>query len=321
MSEYKATILITGGTSGLGAAAALQLAKSQPHRLIVIAGRSPRGLPEQINNLTGRSNVTFLSMDLTTKASARDFAKRFLEADFPPIETFLYNAALQYIDRLHMTDDGIEESFAVNHLNQTLVFFLLKHRLTKDARIVITGSSTHDPALERIPLGAIWTNPEANARPEERDEKTKSPMNEGFRRYGLSKAANMMFTFALAERATEQGKNWTVTGLGPGVMPTNLYRHMGPWIQPVWNYLLDTWLGRRFVYDALPTAKVAEQLVRMSYDRSWEGEGVHGVYFGTSGQTLQGSEASRVKKNQDELWDWTKRELATEGSEGLFDQL
>jgi NAD(P)-dependent dehydrogenase (short-subunit alcohol dehydrogenase family) len=319
MSEYKSTILVTGGTSGLGAAAARQLAESHPDRLIVITGRSPRGVPEEINTYTGRTNVMFLSMDLTTKASARDFATRFLEAKLPPIETFLYNAAIQYIDRIHINEDGIEESFAVNHLNQTLVLFLLKHRLTDDARIVITGSSTHDPSLKRIPLGAEWTNTEAVARPEEQVE--KSPMNEGFRRYGLSKAANMLFTFALARRATEQGKQWTVTGLDPGVMPTNLYRHMGPWIQPVWNYVLDTWLGRRFVYDALPTATVAKQLVKMATEESWGGEKVHGRYFGTSGQTLQGSEASRVKQNQDELWDWTKKELAIECPGDMCDTL
>jgi NAD(P)-dependent dehydrogenase (short-subunit alcohol dehydrogenase family) len=316
MSEYKATILITGGTSGLGAAAALQLAQEQPHRLIVVAGRTPRGLVEEINTLTGRSNATFMSMDLTTKAAARDFAKRFLEADFPPIETFFFNAAIQHIDRVHITDDGIEESFAVNHLNQSLVLLLLKHRLTDDARIVITGSSTHDPALRRISLGAVWTNPEAIARPEKGEG--KSPINEGLRRYALSKAANMLFTFALAKRATEQGKNWTVTGLDPGVMPSNLTRHLGPWLQPIWNFTIDSWLGRQFVFDALSTTKVAQSLVRMAYDRSWEGEGVHGVYFGTAGQVLQGSEASREEKNQDELWEWTKNEL---DATGLFDHL
>jgi len=319
MTEYKATILITGGSSGLGKATAEQLATSQPNRLIVITGRSPRGVADEINTITGRSNVIFLPLDLSTKAGARDFAKRFLDANYPLIETFYWNAALQFVDGLHMTEDGIEESFAVNHLNQSLVFFLLKERLTDDARIVIVGSSVHDPALKRIPLDTVWTNSEEVARPAEKKE--NSPWGEGLRRYGLSKAANMLFTYALADRVSQRGKNWTVTGLDPGVMPTNLLRHLGPWLAPPFNYAMGTFLGRRFVPDILPAAKVAEQLVRMGYDRSWHGEGTHGVYFGTAGQVVTSSEASQNVGFQKELWDWTVKELAHADEKEKFEKM
>jgi NAD(P)-dependent dehydrogenase (short-subunit alcohol dehydrogenase family) len=181
MTEYKATILITGGSSGLGKATAQQLALSQPNRQIVITGRSPRGVADEINTLTGRSNVTFLNLDLTTKAGARDFAKRFLDAGFPPIETFYYNAALQFVDKLHINEGGIEETFAVNNLNQTLVLLLLKKRLTEDARIVIVGSAAHHPEYSFFKLKAIWTTTEEVARPTKADE--GSAWDEGMRRY------------------------------------------------------------------------------------------------------------------------------------------
>jgi NAD(P)-dependent dehydrogenase (short-subunit alcohol dehydrogenase family) len=310
MSEYKATILITGGSSGLGKATAQLLAQSQPNRQIVITGRSPRGVADEINTLTGRSNVTFLKLDLTTKAGARDFAKRFLEAGFPPIETFYYNAALQFVDRLHVDEDGIEESFAVNHLNQTLVLFLLMKRLTEDARIVIVGSAAHHPEYSFFKLKSIWTNTEEVARPTKSDQ--GSAWDEGMRRYGLSKAANMIFTYALADQVIRQGKKWTVSALDPGVMPTNLLRHLGPWIQPVFNYTMDTWFGRWYMPEVLPAYKVAEQMVRMGYDRSWEGEGVHGVYFGTAGQVIESSEATTNEDNKKDLWDWTIDELEKE---------
>jgi NAD(P)-dependent dehydrogenase (short-subunit alcohol dehydrogenase family) len=307
MTEYKATILITGGSSGLGKATAQQLALSQPNRQIVITGRSPRGVADEINTLTGRSNVTFLNLDLATKAGARDFAKRFLEAGFPPIETFYYNAALQFVDKLHINDDGIEGSFAVNHLNHTLVLFLLKDRLTEDARIVIVGSAAHHPEYSFFKLKAIWTTTEEVARPTKADE--GSAWDEGMRRYGLSKAANTIFAYALADQVTRQGKKWTVSLLDPGVMPTNLLRHLGPWIQPVFNYTMDTWFGRWYMPEILPAYKVAEQMVRMGYDRSWQGEGVHGVYFGTGGQVIESSEATTNEANKKDLWDWTIKEL------------
>jgi len=318
MTEYKATILITGGSSGLGQATARQLALSQPNRQIVITGRSPRGVADEINTLTGRTNVIFLHLDLTTRAGARDFAKRFLEAGFPPVETLYYNAALQFVDKLHTNEDGIEESFAVNHLNQTLALFLLKHRLTEDARIIIVGSAAHHPEYSFFKLKAIWTTTEEVGRPAKADE--GSAWDEGMRRYGLSKAANIIFAYALADQVTRQGKKWTVSALDPGVMPTNLLRHLGPWIQPVFNYTMDTWFGRWYMPEVLPAYKVAEQMVRMGYDRSWQGEGVQGVYFGTGGQIIESSAATTDEANKKDLWDWTIKELERGGQE-KFGQL
>jgi len=318
MTEYKATILITGGSSGLGQATARQLALSQPNRQIVITGRSPRGVADEINTLTGRTNVIFLHLDLTARAGARDFAKRFLEAGFPPVETFYYNAALQFVDKLHINEDGIEESFAVNHLNQTLALFLLKHRLTEDARIIIVGSAAHHPEYSFFKLKAIWTTTEEVGRPTKADE--GSAWDEGMRRYGLSKAANMIFAYALADQVTRQGKKWTVSALDPGVMPTNLLRHLGPWIQPVFNYTMDTWIGRWYMPEVLPVHKVAEQMVRMGYDRSWQGEGVQGVYFGTGGQVIESSAATTDEANKKDLWVWTIKELERGGQE-KFGQL
>jgi NAD(P)-dependent dehydrogenase (short-subunit alcohol dehydrogenase family) len=318
MTEYKATILITGGSSGLGKATAQQLALSQPNRQIVITGRSPRGVADELNTLTGKSNVTFLKLDLTTKAGARDFAKRFLEAGFPPIETFYYNAALQFVDKIHINEDGIEETFAVNHLNQTLALLSLKDQLTEDARIIIVGSAVHHPEYSYFKLKAIWSTTEEVARPTKADE--GSAWDEGMRRYGLSKAANMIFMHALADQITRQGKKWTVSALDPGVMPTNLFRHLGSLIQPIFTWSMDTWIGRWYMPEVLPTFKVAEQMVRMGYDRSWQGEGVHGVYFGTGGQLVESSEAPTNEANKKELWDWTIKELE-QGQQEKFGQL
>lgn len=197
MSNYKSTILITGGTSGLGEATALVLAKQLPDRLIIITGRSPRGVAEEINQQTGNDNVIFMSLDLSSEAGTRDFAKRYLEASNPPIESLLLNAASQFVDGHHTSVDGVELTFAVNHVNHSLVFFLLKSQLRDDTRIVTVGSTTHDPALKMIPLDTIWVSAEDAAHPESRKE--SNVRNEGFRRYGLSKAANTIFSLALAD--------------------------------------------------------------------------------------------------------------------------
>lgn len=72
--------------------------------------------------------------------------------------------------------------------------------------------------------------------------------------------------------------------------------------------------------EVLPAYKVAEQMVRMGYDRSWQGEGVQGVYFGTGGQVIESSAATTDEANKKDLWDWTIKELERGGQE-KFGQL
>lgn len=299
---------LTLGSSGLGYATAQHLAAGHADKLIVITGRSPRGAADAINKATGHDNVRFLPVDLSSEAGSRDFAKRFLEAEYPPLEVLIINAALQYLDGVHTTVDGIEESFAVNHLNQALIFFLLKHRLTDTARIVIVGSTTHDPDAKRIPLAAIWTTAEQVARPEQRKE--KDSRNEGFRRYGLSKAANVMFMLALANQAREQGKHWTVMGLEPGVMATNLYRSLGPVLHTVFGWVLKSPLRSLVAADTYPAELVGKGLARLAADPEYTGQKVHAKYLDKDGDEFKMSTAALDKANQADLWNWTIHELA-----------
>lgn len=319
MTQFQSSIIITGGSSGLGAATAQILAKQLPDRQIIITGRSSRGVADKINQETGHDNVEFMVLDLSSEEGARDFAERFLKASYPPIEALLMNAALQYVDGIHTTVDGVEESFAVNHVNHSLVFFLLKSKLRDDARIVIVGSTTHDPALKMIPLGAEWVSAKDTAYPPTREE--KDARNEGFRRYGLSKAANTIFSIALADRARAQGKKWTVMCLDPGIMPTNLYRNQGPWISAIFGWVLSTRLTKMVYKNATDTATVGAALAKMATDPEYAGEKVHGKYIEFTGREYNSSEASYVKKNQDDLWDWTINKVAKGDEKAVFEKL
>ena len=319
MMTFKSTILITGGSSGLGQATAGILANQFPDRQIIITGRSPRGVAEQINKQTGNDNVAFLSLDLSSEAGARDFAERYLASSYPPIEALVLNAALQYVDGIHTTVDGVEESFAVNHVNHSLVFFLLKSQLREDARIIIVGSTTHDPALKMIPLGAEWSSANEIAYPPTLEE--KDARNEGFRRYGLSKAANTIFSLALADRATTQGKKWTVMTLDPGIMPTNLYRNQGPWMSVIFSWILSTRLMKMVYKNATDTNTVGTALAKMATDPMYAGEKVHGKYIEYTGREYPSSEVSYVKSNQQDLWDWTINKIATGDEKATFQTL
>lgn len=316
-STFKSTILITGGTSGLGQETATQLAHSFPDKLIVITGRSPRGVQEAINRKTRRDNVVFMKLDLSTEADVRDFVKRYSERSFPPIESLVLNAALQFVDSVHLTTDGIEESFAVNHVHHSLVFFLLKHRLNDTARIVVVGSKLHDPAHKQIPLDPVWTSVKDVARPTPQQE--DDVRNEGWRRYGLSKAANILFTHALTSEIRSQGKGWTTLILDPGVMPTNLFRSLGPALGFVFKIVLKSPAGKLVSPDAVPVSVSAAQLCKMITEPTFAGDGVNGKQYDMRGRETQTSDVSYDERKQQELWDWTIDYLGqNEGEKAQF---
>lgn len=313
MSDFKSTVLITGGTSGLGQETATQIARAHPDRLVVITGRSPRGVEKAINQQTGHKNVVFMPLDLSSEAGVRDFVDRYEKRPHPPIDALILNAAIQFTDGLHMNADGLEESFAVNHLNNALVFFLLKHRLSHSARILTIGSKLHDPHYKRMPLDAIWTSAEDAARPT--PQKETNLRNEGFRRYGLSKAANILFIYALADEIRSQGKGWVTMALDPGVMPTNLFRSLGPVLGTLAKGALRSPIGKRVAPDAVPIAVSAGHLVKMATHPSFGGDRVNGKYYDNHGREMKSSDASYVTRNQQDLWEWTLNRLAKTAEE------
>lgn len=128
------TVVMTGGTSGLGRPAALRIASSPDSRLILGARRPYAGPGES------------LPLDLARLASVTQFATEVEKAlSGEKIDSLVLNAGTQYSDVDTRTDDGFETTFAVNHLAHYLLLRLLLPQLAEGATIVITTSDTHDP--------------------------------------------------------------------------------------------------------------------------------------------------------------------------------
>lgn len=148
MSKLTGTVLVTGGTLGLGYQAALQLAQQRPEYQIIVASRKDSDTSAAaINKATGRSNAIFLPLDLSSLANVRAFAEKYSKQGYPPIKALLLNAGLQKATGISYTEDGYETTFGVNHVGHALLFFLLQSHLAPDARIVITASGVHDPGM------------------------------------------------------------------------------------------------------------------------------------------------------------------------------
>lgn len=123
---------MTGGTSGIGAAA-VSLLRAE-HR-VVLGARKPA------------SGVESLPLDLASLASVRTFAAGIRHRlGSEEIDALVLNAGVIRADVQGRTVDGFETAFAVNHLAHHLLLRLLLPALSPDAVVVLTTSGTHDPA-------------------------------------------------------------------------------------------------------------------------------------------------------------------------------
>lgn len=149
---------------------------------------------------SGNPAVDVFVADLSSQAEVRRLADEVLAA-YPRLDVLLNNVGGFWAHR-HVTTDGLERTFALNHLAPFLLTDLLRDRLIAGApaRIVTVSSGAH--AMGRIDF----------------DDLTGAGTYSGQRAYNQSKLANVMFTKELARRL--DGTGVTATALHPGMTST-----------------------------------------------------------------------------------------------------
>ncbi|EHK18398.1 uncharacterized protein TRIVIDRAFT_204554 [Trichoderma virens Gv29-8] len=123
-------IIITGVSSGIGAASARALAATGAS--LYLAGRSISKAKAALPTIADLPNVHFLELDLASNASVKAFAAEFLKQSGGKLNVLLNNAGGITSER-KVTVDGFEEQFAINHLGSFLLFSLLKDALLASA--------------------------------------------------------------------------------------------------------------------------------------------------------------------------------------------
>lgn len=195
-------VLITGGTSGIGKAAAVELAGMGAE--VVITGRSQERGREAVGEIKARSGsdaVSLLLADLSSQAEVRKLAAEF-RSRYYRLDVLVNNAGVLNEKRSE-TADGIESTLATNHLAPFLLTELLLDLLKASApsRIVTTASEAERQG--RLDFDDLQSRKRYGA----------------FSVYGLTKLANIMFTIELAERL--EGTGVTATCFHPGGVNTN----------------------------------------------------------------------------------------------------
>jgi retinol dehydrogenase 14 len=214
------TVLVTGGTAGIGKATALGLARMGAR--VAIVGRD-RGRTEDAAGeirASGGGQVDALVADLSSQSAVRRLADEALRS-LARINVLVNNAGGYWKTR-HVTVDGLERTFAINHLAPFLLTNLLLDRLKHSAPARVVTVSSHAHAEGRIDFDDL------------QGERSYS----GARAYNQSKLANVLFTYELARKL--QATPVTANALHPGVVntsfgaedPSGVQRMFVPFMRP-----------------------------------------------------------------------------------------
>ncbi|HEX6240691.1 MAG TPA: SDR family oxidoreductase [Polyangiales bacterium] len=206
-SQSDRVVLITGANTGIGLVAARELTRAGAR--VFIACRSEAKAKQAIDIIaqaTGKQ-VENIPLDLGDLASVRSAAAAFLARDLP-LHVLINNAGLA--GQRGLTKDGFELTFGTNHLGHFLLTGLLWPRIKQSgpARIVTVASRAHE-RVRSIAFDA---------------QRSPTQSTTGVPEYGVSKLANVLFSAELARRA--QGSNVTTYALHPGVVATDVWRHV-----------------------------------------------------------------------------------------------
>jgi NAD(P)-dependent dehydrogenase (short-subunit alcohol dehydrogenase family) len=199
MTMQGKTVLLTGASSGIGKASALELARLGATVVMVCRDQTKaEAAVAEIKAAVPDARLEVLYADLSSMAEVRKLADEF-RARHDRLDVLLNNAGAILMERV-VTTDGLEKTFATNHLSYFVLTNLLLDLLKKSApsRIVNVASAAHRGAHLDL------------------DDLQHAKRFRGMQAYSDSKLMNILFTRELARRL--EGTGVTVNALHPGVV-------------------------------------------------------------------------------------------------------
>jgi len=278
-------IIITGANSGIGKAAATQLARAGA--TVVMACRSPkRGAPalDEVRAASGSERVEMLGVDMASQASIRRFVEEF-KGRHARLDVLIHNAANfdHQQKKPVITKDGVETVFATNHLGPFLMTHLLLDLLkTSSPSRVITVASK-----------GLMTYPFLGIEFDNLNGERKFSMQHA---YYHSKQAQVMFTFYLAERLQGTGVTVNCVRVGNVAIPDERLTHLPEWQRKMYH------AKRKF---ALTPKKMAETYTWLSLDPALET--VTGGYWDAPNRPVKANRKAYDKDTWKKLWEVSAR--------------
>jgi NAD(P)-dependent dehydrogenase (short-subunit alcohol dehydrogenase family) len=268
--------LVTGVTSGIGKVTALALAKRGASLVCVCRDktRSDAAIAE-IKAVSGNTDVQLMLADLSSQSSIRELSAE-LHRTRPKLHVLVNDAGVVIPER-RVTVDGLENTFALNHLGYFLLTRLLLDLLRSSAPARIVNVASEAERMGKIDFDDLQM------------ERGYSP----FGAYCRSKLANIMFTYELARRL--EGTNVTVNAVHPGPVRTRFGEELGG----LWGVAI--WLFRPFMRSP---EKGAETVIHLA--SSPDVEGMTGLYW-SDRKPMRSIPLSYDEAIQKRLWEVSER--------------
>ena len=263
--------LVTGGNSGIGKSVALGLAKMGA-TVVVVSRNKEKGETAVTDTVekSGNNNVELIQADMSSQNSIHQLVNEF-RARHEKLHLLINNAGV-YLTKRSETEDGLESTFAVNHLGPFLLTSLLVDILKASApsRIVNVTSDAHKGARVNF------------------DDLQGERKFSGWQAYGQSKLAMILHTRGLAKKL--EGTGVTVNSAHPGVVRTNFAKNNGGLVM----------LGFRFLGMFFISPESAAKRI-LYVATSPDLEGVTGKYF-TKMHEVKSSQESYDDDSARRLW-------------------
>ena len=272
------TIVISGATNGIGKAAAIELSKENPKLLFTYRNQSLADeVLAEIKDISPNTQVQSVYCDFSDQDSIKKCTNEINDL-CANIDVLINNAGVVNTS-YHETGEGIENTFAVNHLGYFLFTNLLLQKLKghDETRIVNVSSAAHSFVKEMQ-----WE-----------DINFKNNFGQGLRSYGQSKLANLLFTRYLAIKLSTD--NISVNAIHPGGVNTSLGSQNKAWYSKPLRLIL-----KPFFRSPL---KGAESII---YLATKQDDGVTGEYFVDS-KIHKSSTYSKNLEEAHKLWDLSEK--------------
>lgn len=267
------TILITGATNGIGKAAAIKFAGSA--KLIAFTYRNEElaeDLKNEMQKINPNLSINSFFCDFSVQDSIRECADK-IKNDLKAIDLLINNAGVVNTEYSE-TIDGIENTFAVNHLGYFLFTNLLLDLVKKESesRIINVSSAAH-----HFVKGMQWD-----------DINYKDDFKMGLKAYGQSKLGNILFTKQLAKKLQKDGV--TVNAIHPGGVNTSLGNQNNSLLGRVLKIIL-----KPFFRSPLKGANTIIYLAEI------DGLSITGAYW-VDGRVAKTSHYSKNEAEAEKLW-------------------
>lgn len=270
-------VIVTGANAGIGKETALKLAEMGAH-VILVCRNEKKGIKalEEIREKTSNENLDLMICNFASLSSINNFVKEF-KKKYKKLDVLINNHGAFSIKKV-LTEDGVETTFAVNHLGYFSLTLQLLDLLKASSysRIVNVASSSNYRVKSLNINDHNW-------------EKRRYKMMDA---YAESKLYNIMFSFLLSEKL--KGTGITVNCLHPGYVKTNIGL----------NHFLLRLIAPLVKMGAISTEEGAKTSLYLA--TSEEIEGATGVYY----HRMKRREPNKLaldKKAQQELWDMSMK--------------